>query len=241
MTSTAPASRLPWAARLAARESVVIRWAPTLPPLTDAAADAVAHAHGIRLAQAPDAPDPWDVRSFAGLFAQARADQVLRALSSRTNLVLSGTTTRVVGDGPIADALAAALTRIGSRVIRASADPRTRLRAELAGLGTDPAAHAHQTIATGEGHGPVDPGTVTGLLVDAAPRPGTGFAAGAGEPARPGVVRAGEREAWIVDVPPPFADDPDPSQRRMLDALVTLSLLSGAGDLDRAFAEAVLS
>jgi hypothetical protein len=234
---------LPWAAAAhRARLTGDVAWAPTLPALPDAVADAIAHRHGIRIAVDRAAPDAWATPSFAALFAQARADQVLRAVSARTNLVLAGTTADVAGDGPIADALATALTRIGARVVRVSTDPRTQLRAQLAGLGTAAGpTGVHYFFATGEGHAPLSPGDLTGVIVDASPT-GTAVTRPAQPgPARPGVDRDGERDAWVVDIPPPFAADASSAQRRMTDALVTLSLLSGADDLDRAFAEAVLS
>ena len=204
------------------------------------------------------APDPLCLPAFAALYAQARADQVIRAFSRRTNLVLAGTTTAVVGDGPVADALTTALTRIGSRVVRVAADPVVRLRARLAGLETtaqlSTTAGAHYIIATGESHPPLDPALDTALdtaafaavLADASPS-GTALRSATGTPVRPHVDRAGET-ARVVSIPSPFPadlDEPPGLAWRIADLYLALSrLVADGGDpraADLLIAEAVLS
>lgn len=183
--------------------------------------------------------------AFAALLASARTQQVLAGVSRRTNLTLAGSTAVVVGDGPLAAALRRALHRIGTHVV-AAAGPRTRVAAVQDGLRTlDPADLADLAAATGEllgggrghllvtgeGHAPLDPTRLTGVLGDASLR-ATGFRrATRGTPVRPGVVRLGS--SWVVDLPTPLPDTlegADALSWRVADVVVALLLLVAGTD-----------
>jgi hypothetical protein len=245
-------ARLDLTARAASQHPVAessISWGGALPPLPPSARDAVRRASGLTLDVDAAAPDPLARPAFSALYARTRAEQVVLAFSSRTNLVLAGTSIAVVGDGPLADELSATLTRIGARVVRFSDSPLVRLRAHLAGLAAhrlseiDRAAGLHYLLATGE-HAPLTP-PAGPVRVDAAPS-GSSFldAAPAAAALRAGVERdpAGVR---TVAVPAVFPADAGGSalDARILDALGALSVLRAAGvdDGDAALAELVLS
>jgi hypothetical protein len=244
--------RLPVSTRLGADSNARARsvsWAGSLPSLLEPLRAALSEAWGLSIVHASAAPDPLALPAFAAAFAQARADQVLRAFSRRTNLVLSGSTTAVVGDGPLADALTAALTRIGARVVRVAADPVAGLRAHLAGLEavdlaglTHAAATAHYVLATGESHPPLSPADFTGVLADASVS-ATGLLPAGSDPVRAHVGRAAGSDARVVDVPPPFppyaADDgtADGLAWRLADLVVALSLLWAETDGDTTAAD----
>ncbi|RKT33242.1 S-adenosyl-L-homocysteine hydrolase [Microbacterium sp. AG1240] len=220
-----------------------------MPPLPRVLADAVAETWGATISVEADGADPLALPGFGAAFAQARADQVVRAFSRRTNLVLAGATTAVVGAGPIADALAAALTRIGSRVVRVSDDPVTRLRAHLAGIAfadvgalPETTRHAHYVVATGDGHDPIDPHRTEAVLIDAS-LGGTGLAPAGGPVRRPHVRRVGGAST-VVDAPPPLPDDLntiDALAWRLADLLVALGLLVAANGGDLTAADARLA
>ena len=243
--------RLPISARLSSGAPAgPAVWGGSLPALPRALADAVAGTWGAVITVDAGGADPLALPGFGAAFAQARADQVVRAFSRRTNLVLAGATTAVVGAGPISDALTAALTRIGSRVVRVSDDPVTRLRAHLAGIGIadvgalpEATRRAHYVVATGEGHEPVDPTGVEAVLIDAS-LGGTGIVPTDGPVLRPRVRRAGGRGATLVDAPPPFPDDLDAGDGlawRLADLVVALALLVAANGGDLAAADALLA
>ncbi|MFF7291214.1 hypothetical protein ACFY9N_01640 [Microbacterium sp. NPDC008134] len=213
------------------------------PALPDAVADAARTAFGVDVVSNAEAADPRDLPAFAAIFAQARAEQIVRALARRTNLVLPAASALVIGDGAVADRLAATLGGGGSRVLRGIADPVARLRAHLAGarLVDSPWPAADLVLTTGEGHAPVDPASVTGVLIDAASsstgrsnRLNVGFpAVEAAKQAirKPVVVReyvtqVGEG-TWVVEAPGVFETLGQPS--RVADALIALSILTVRG------------
>ncbi|MFK0402409.1 hypothetical protein ACIQTT_08785 [Microbacterium sp. NPDC090225] len=193
--------------------------------LPEAVADAARSAFGVDVVSDAAAPDPRDLPAFAAIFAHARAEQIVRALARRTNLVLPAASALVIGDGPLADRLAATLTIGGSRVIRGISDPVAHLRAHLAGarLVTEPWPAADLALATGEGHSPVDPASATGVLIDASVDANGLVPSRAGDTVRPFVTRAGEG-TWVVEAPGVFETLGQPSP--VADALVALSILT---------------
>ncbi|WP_460775970.1 Rossmann-fold NAD(P)-binding domain-containing protein [Microbacterium sp. GXF7504] len=217
-------------------------WAPTLPPPPGEPA-----AHRVRVTSAAGAADPLAVAAFADLLAHLRAQQVVRALSARTNRVLAGTRVTVLGDGVLTDAVAAVLERMGARVGVATDTPAAALRHRLRGRAVQPVAEAatapaEHVVATGEGHAPFDAARLAATTIDAS-YTGTGVApASDAAPVRAGVTRTGA--GWIVAAPPIWPDDPASAadlERRALDAFLLLSRLAAASadDLDRRFATEV--
>lgn len=204
-----------------------MRW--NFPALPSAVAGTASAVWGVTITADPGAPAPQSLPAFAVLFAHARSEQVVRAIARRTNLVLPAATVLVVGDGPIAEALTTTLTRGGSRIVRAAGEPVARLRAGLAGLRTVPPSApwpaADHVIATGEGHAPVDPSVLRGVLIDASPD-GTGLIAAGGRQVRPFVHRTAAR-TWVVDAPAVFDAGPtaSPPSTRIADLLIALSIL----------------
>lgn len=218
-----------------------VRWRASLPPLPAAMAE---HA-GLDVASPPDAPDPLAVPAFADLLAHLRAQQIVRVLSARTNRMLAGTRATVVGGGPLTDAVADTLARLGARVTVATDSPAAALRARIRGravVGTDAVAAtpAEHLVATGEGHTPLDPAGIAATAIDASFLGGALVAPATGGPVRTGVVRHGA--GWIVAAPSlwPEADATD-LQHRAAEALLLLSRLAaeGADDLDARFAREV--
>lgn len=196
--------------------------------LPEQVADAARAAFGVTITAADSAPDPRELPAFAAIFAHARAEQIVRALARRTNLVLPAASALVIGDGPVADRLAATLTIGGSRVIRGIADPVARLRAHLAGARTvdEPWPVADLVLTTGEGHSPVDPASVTGVLIDASVD-ANGLVPSAGDTVRPFVTRVGEG-TWVVEAPGVFETLGQSSL--LADALVALSILTARAE-----------
>lgn len=234
------AARLPLATAAGSpgRPGAEVVWGGPLAP-SDALVDAVAAAFGVALRTAADGPDPGAHPAFRALFASARAEQVVRQLSSRTNLALAGTTAVVVGDGPLAERLTRTLTRIGVRVLRATDDPLVRLDAELAGLGHVPVSAsgstgAHYILLTGEGTAPIAAATLEGVVVDASADGGALDIGATRDASRPGVRIEGR--ARIVELDPPLPSGVHAGsglQWRVLDALVALSILTARGEADR--------
>jgi hypothetical protein len=221
-------------------EPHVIGW--RFPALPADVADAASTFWSMTVVADDTAPDPRDGQAFSALLAHARSEQVVRALATRTNLVLPAATARVVGEGPIAETIAASLSAGGSRIIRVIGSPVARLRAHLAGTRTATASAplpADLVIATGEGHAPVDPAAQPGVAIDAS-LDGTGLLPATGETVRPFVQRLAPR-SWLVAPPGSFtAADGEPG--RIADLLVALSILRAhTGDADSALAELVLS
>lgn len=215
------------------------------PALPDAVADAARTAFGVTVTVDPAGPDPRDLPAFAALFAHARAEQIVRALARRTNLVLPAASALVIGDGPVADRLTATLSIGGARVVRGIADPVARLRAHLAGVRTvsEPWPAADLVLTTGEGHAPVDPASLTGVLIDAASTPArlsnrvnTGFSTveatshAIRKPVavREHVGRVGEG-TWVVEAPGVYETLDGDRPNRVADALVALSILTVRG------------
>lgn len=213
---------------------------PVLPAVV---ADAASTAWGVTVVADDTAPDPRDGQAFSTLLAHARSEQVVRALAQRTNLVLPAATALVVGEGPIAETIAASLSAGGTRIIRVIDSSVARLRAHLAGTRTAtasaPPPAADLVIATGEGHAPVDPAAQPGVAIDAS-LDGTGVIPTTGKTVRPFVQRLAPR-AWLVASPDPFAaTNGEPG--RITDLLVALSILRAhTDDADTALAELVLA
>lgn len=205
---------------------VTVSW--RFPEVPDDVADAARAAFGVDVVTDAVAPDPRDLPAFAAIVAHARAEQIVRALARRTNLVLPAASALVIGDGPIADRLAATLDIGGTRVVREIADPVARLRAHLAGarLVTQRWPAVDLVLTTGEGHAPVDPASVTGVLIDASVD-AIGLTPSSGDVVRPFVARVGDA-TWVVEAPGVFETLGQPSPAA--DALVALSILTAHGD-----------
>ncbi|WP_045277711.1 hypothetical protein [Microbacterium oxydans] len=241
----APPAGFPLAAAAASAhpssEPRVVRW--RFPALPAAVADAASAAWGVTVVADDTAPDPRDGRAFSVLLAHARSEQVVRALATRTNLVLPAAAALVVGDGPIAETIAATLSAGGTRIIRVIDAPAARLRAHLAGTRTAtasaPLPAADLSIVTGEGHAPVDPAARSGVAIDAS-LDGTGLIRASGETVRPFVQHIAPH-SWVVAPPEPFTTaDGEPG--RIADLFVALSILHAhAADADAGLAELVLS
>ena len=184
----------------------------------------------------PAAPDPLALRAFGILYGHLRAEQVVRALSARTNLTLAGGTVRIVGDGAPATALTTVLRRLGAAVVRATDDPVERLTARLDGIRVEAVAAPGSTpvtILTGVGHDGVTATDVRGLVADASPRPAD--AADLPSP-RPHVRTT--PNGFLVEMPSPLpveGERPTSAQLHLVDALIA-ALITGADD---AFASAV--
>lgn len=226
-------TRLPLTRAAAPAETIQATWREPF-GLVPAVADAVAEETGVRLTTDAGAPDPRENPAFAALFASARTEQVILELSSRTNLVLAGTSATVIGDGRLGDRLARSLGRIGARTTRATDDPLIALRSRLDALeviSLDQLAPAHYVFLTGEGVPAIDAARLAGVVVDAS---ADGLALAVGETralTRPEV--RGEVEARIVSVDPPLPTDLDRArglQWRILDALLALSILESRGE-----------
>lgn len=222
----------------AATGPATVAW--DFPELPEAVADAVEGEWGVRILRDPSAVRPQSLPAFGILFAHARIEQIVRTLAAGTNLVLPGARVRVIGDGVLAETAARVLARGGSRVIRVTADPTATLRAALEGFETAPlgdlgdALPSDLAIVTGEGHPPLS--GVPGVAVDAS-ADATGIAApdgsgtgdvAEGAPVRPGVRRAGD--GWIVAAPPVFTGAASARERRVIDLVVALSVLTARGD-----------
>lgn len=215
---------------------------------------AVSEAWGVTIEARSDAIDPQSFAAFAALFAHARSEQIIRALSHRTNLVLPGARVLIVGGGPIAETISTTLSRVGSRITRASDDPITLLRAKLLGCAVrslyDQSAdlRADHVIATGEEHPPLEAATAHGILIDASPD-GTGFLAAASTAvdtlARPHVHRVAGSESLRVAAPAVFPTElgaATPLELHLIDLLVALSILTlHSDDASADLAELVLA
>lgn len=229
-----------------AREQRTVAWDFPAPPQD--IVDAVRTAYGLRVVEDRSAADPRSLPAFATLAAHARSEQVIRALAHRTNLALPAAEALVIGDGTLATTIARALRHGGTRVRRGVLDPVAALRSYLDGeqRAVTPWTGADLIVVTGEGHHPVDPSTLSGVVIDASVSgTGTGDVGTRGEVVRPFVRRLGPG-SWIVDAPDVHASTSGPS--RITDALVALSVLVGPvtdaearRDADLRLAELVLS
>ncbi|MGB4776883.1 hypothetical protein [Microbacterium sp.] len=205
------AGRVAGAHEWACAERRRIVWAADVPHLPEGIATAVEERWHVRIGHGPDGSR--GLPTFAEVFAHTRAEQVLRAFAQRTNLVLSGVRTTVVGAGPLASALVAMLTRVGSRVTLATDDDAAAVRFALHGHDVVPVdavagIAAETTFVTGEGDGVVAD-DLTGVLADAGTSPGSLVVApGEGIESRAFVGRPDLRSRrWIVELPPPFGED----------------------------------
>ena len=210
---------------------------PALPPTLRADLRA---AWDLDVVHDPAAPDPLASPAFGILYAHVRAEQVVLALSARTNLTLAGGTVRIVGDGPLAAALTTVLRRLGAAVVRATDDPMNALSARLDGVRVEAvraAGPAPLTILTGVGHDGVVATEVTGLVADASPRPVDATALASPRPH----VRT-TTNGSLVEMPSPLPSDgqrPTGAQLRLADALVASLVAASRADGEAAFARAV--
>ncbi|WP_159500312.1 hypothetical protein [Microbacterium sp. 18062] len=230
--------------------------------LPEAVRDLARERWALDVTTAPGAVDPWGLPAVGALLGQARAEQVIRAFSARTNLSLAGARVAVVGDGPIAAALSTALTRIGSRVLVVSGSPLPRLRARLAGLADAPPdelgpAHLDHVFHSGEADEPISVPGAGRLLVDASPAgaaiPDAASAhaadSGDGDAATADAARSGVHAVvgggWRVDPPPLISTAASGNglsglDRHVADVIVAFALLTTQGetiDPDRADAQ----
>lgn len=214
-----------------------------LPPLPPALREALRDVAGVDVAHDPGGIDPFASPAFGILSSRLRAEQVLRAVSARTNLTLAGTTVAVVGDGLLAEALATSLRTLGAAVIRATDAPLTTLAARLDGYRVQPLQElssrdtpVHLTVLTGEGHGPLPVDALAGLVADASPGGAPTAGLRTSPSSRPFVGEVGRASLVEMPSPLPEADVPTSSaQWRLLDALIALLLLDrhAVGDDDR--------
>lgn len=203
---------------------------PDLPPDVRAA---LRDAGDVDVVHDPAAPDPLESRTFGLLYGHVRAEQVVLALSARTNLTLAGSTVRIVGDGPLAAASTTLLRRLGAAVIRATDDPVERLAATLDGVRVESvhapdAAAVHVTLLTGVGHEALTATDVAGLVADASPRPVDATA----WPSPRAYVRTTPKGS-LVEMPSPLptaSEPPTAAQWRLADALVAALLVDGGPD-----------
>lgn len=215
---------------------VVLAYAGALSPLPAELRAALRATWGVDVVHDPAASDPLESRAFGILYAHMRAEQVVLALSARTNLTLAGGTVRVVGDGPVATALTTLLRRLGAGVVRATDDPVERLAARLEGVRVEAVAASGAgslTLLTGVGHDGVTATAADGLVADVSPRPVD--ATDLPSP-RPHVRTTANGS--LVEMPgplPPEGEQATAAQLRIADALLAALL---AGD-DDAFATAV--
>ncbi|MCC4250082.1 hypothetical protein [Microbacterium testaceum] len=212
----------------------------SLPALPTAVRARLRETWNLDVVHDPAAPDPLAAGAFGILYAHVRAEQVVLALSARTNLTLAGSTVRVVGDGLVASALTTVLRRLGAAVVRGTDDPVERLAARLDGIRVepvDPAGTAHLTVLTGVGHDAVSAADVAGLVADASPRPPD--AAHLPSP-RPHVRTT--PKGSLVEMPSPLPTDPEAptaAQWHLADALVATLLVGDRPGADGALAAAV--
>ncbi|BAJ75294.1 S-adenosylhomocysteine hydrolase [Microbacterium testaceum StLB037] len=214
-----------------------------LPPLPLALRTSLRDVAGLDLAHTLDGVDPFASPAFGILYSRLRAEQVLRAVSARTNLTLAGTTVTVVGDGLLSEALATSLRTLGAAVIRATDAPVAALAARLDGFRVQPLeqlsardAPVHLTVLSGEGRGILPLEALEGLVADASPRGAVTEGIRTSASSRPFVGRAGATS--LVEMPSPLPEAevaPSSTQWRLLDALIALLLLDrhDAGDDDR--------
>jgi hypothetical protein len=226
-----------------------VTWS-AVPTIPDAVAAAVDQAWGLTI-RTDDERGAVPLPSLAAVLAQARAEQIVRALAQRTNLVLPGSRTVVVGDGVLADAAERILSRGGARVLRAAADPATRVRRLLAGaesLDPDPTRWpvVDHVVATGEGHDALDPALLRGVVIDAS-YSRTAVRPHAGEPVRAHVAEVAPGR-WVVEAPAPVEQDVGRLSGlawHMVDAVVAASVVVAGGEApvpaDARFAQLVLA
>lgn len=208
---------------LAARsvEPSVLTYGGALPALPSALRAAVRETCGLDVSPGAGGPDPLASRAFGILYAHVRAEQVVLAVSARTNLTLAGSTVRIVGDGPLATALTTVLRRLGASVVRATDDAIERLAARLDGVRVEAVADpstAHLTLLTGVGHDGIRATHLPGLVADASPRPVDATDLPSPRPH----VRTTPNGA-LVEMPSPLpveGEHPSAAQLHLADALV---------------------
>lgn len=121
---------------------------------------------------------------LAGYVTSVWTELVLRSFARETNLLLPSTRVLVLGGGPVAEGLAIALTRLGSRVEVASDDPvelvsiahRSAVVARLVATLAFVSADIDVVITTGESHPRLTPDAIAAadrplIAVNAAPPP----------------------------------------------------------------------
>lgn len=217
-------------------EPSVLTYAGALPALPSLLRATLRESWGLDVSPGACGPDPLASRAFGILYAHVRAEQVVLAVSARTNLTLAGSTVRIVGDGPLATALTTVLRRLGAAVVRATDDPVEQLAARLDGVRVEAVAGsgtAHLTLLTGVGHDGVAPTAVAGLVADASPRPVDATDLPSPRPH----VRTTPNGA-LVEMPSPLpveGERPTAAQLHLADALVAALI----ADDEAAFATAV--
>jgi hypothetical protein len=233
------ATRLPLAQHAVAHgtppDVVRVNFARGCPILPDAVAAGVRDEWNVDIRHQPDGIDAGTLRAFTATLAQARCEQIVRALSRDTNLVLPGASVLVIGGGPLAATFIRVLDRLGSRVTVGASDPAARLQSQLLGLATVyPAAvkgwNSDFIIFTGEDHARVRPDDFNGTLVDASMDGGV-----LGNPRAFKVtttrLRAVGNNSWILDAPSPVPSDLTPAgelEWHIVDLIVALALLFAA-------------
>ncbi|GGK89907.1 hypothetical protein [Nocardia jinanensis] len=166
-----------------------------------------------------------------GYETRAWADLVLRAFARETNLLLPGTRFLLLGTGPVADALAGALTRIGGRLEIAGRNSIELVDlARRHGVPVRPLGEPQSipvgidvVVVTGSDHPPFDPGAAVAaqrplIVVDAA-RPehsGVVLPAERGATVRDLTELAGPRACFVVQAPTPDALDTATAELRAL-------------------------
>ncbi|NUS92710.1 MAG: hypothetical protein HOQ36_09900 [Nocardia sp.] len=174
----------------------------------------------------------------AGFEARARAELVLRALARETNLLLPSTRFLLLGTGPVADALAGSLTRLGARLEIVAHDPAGladfahRYGVPVAATSERVPAEIDVVIATGRDHPPFTPDAVAAaarplVVIDAAPPDHPGIVLPAGESR--GTVRnltefAGPRAVFVAPPPPPDALDRATADLRAVYAVLLVTV-----------------
>lgn len=230
------ADALPATRRLLAAPSPSARplsYGGSLPGLSPSWRSALRDELGLEVAYDENAVDPLSSRVFDVVYSRLRAEQVVLALSARTNLTLAGSTVRIVGDSSLATALTALLRRLGASVVRSTDDPVERLTATLDGVRVEDVAAAtsgstHSAILTGVGHDALGVDDVAGLVADASPRPVDASPAPSPRP----FVRTTSKGS-LVEMPSPLPVDgasPTSAQRRILDALIAALVVDGGPD-----------
>jgi hypothetical protein len=181
--------------------------------------------------------------------ARAVADLALRSFARETNLLLPATRFLVVGTGPVADALASTLSRFGSRLEVAAAEPvglweiATRYAVESRQINESPyiATDIDVVVTTGVGHSPVTaaavaPGARPLIAVDA----GGSFSLGTGTGSVRGLTQY-DAPRPVFTVPPVPSETLAHTAAGIRAAYAVLSATVGARHADAALAEALQS
>jgi hypothetical protein len=193
---------------------------------------------------------------LAGYVTHVWTELVLRSFARQTNLLLPSTHVLVVGAGPVADGLATALTRLGSRVEVSSDDPvalvaiahRSAVVARRIMTAQFISADVDVVIATGRSHPPLTRDAVAAadrplIAVNAAPPPdgdaGAFHADGIGESVRGLTQLSGSRPIFVV--PRVSLDELERAVAEARSTFADLLATVGPGDVETELAKALLS